>query len=110
MRFQATEYPKSDIQQGGGGTPTARTMTVLIKLLAILAAGLLIGVLVGCASLPQEMPQSASPTPTSPAGPATPSDGNTGTPNPFDAVAVQTRHFIGEPNAPVTIIEFGDFQ
>jgi hypothetical protein len=28
----------------------------------------------------------------------------------LDAVIAQTRHFKGNTNAPVTIIEFGDFQ
>lgn len=28
----------------------------------------------------------------------------------MQAVVAQTRHFQGDPNAPVTIIEFGDFQ
>jgi hypothetical protein len=28
----------------------------------------------------------------------------------LDAVIAQTRHFKGDPNAPVTLIEFGDFQ
>jgi protein-disulfide isomerase len=28
----------------------------------------------------------------------------------MDAVVAQTRHFKGDPNAPVTIVEFGDFK
>lgn len=110
MRIQGAEYPRNNIQHGDRARPEGRSIIAPIKLLAIIVSVLLIGVLVGCGSLPQEMPQSASPTSTSPASPAAPSDDNPSTPDPFDAVALQTRHFMGEPNAPVTIVEFGDFQ
>jgi hypothetical protein len=110
VRFQATKYPKISVQHGDQARPARRPITALGRLLAALVAVLLIGVLVGCGSLPQEMPQSVSPTPTSPVGPVTPSSSDIATPTIGDAVAAQTRHFIGEPGAPVTIIEFGDFQ
>lgn len=110
MRFQATEYPKTNVQYRDQARPARRPIAALVRLLAILVAVLLIGVLVGCGSLPQEMPQRISPTPTSPVGRSTQSSSDVATPTIGDAVAAQTRHFIGEPDAPVTIIEFGDFQ
>ena len=50
-------------------------------------------------------PPAATPTDTAPA-----SSSGVATPTLMDIVAADTRHFIGDPNAPVTIVEFGDFQ
>ncbi|TKJ29532.1 MAG: hypothetical protein CEE40_07910 [Chloroflexi bacterium B3_Chlor] len=80
------------------------------KLLAALMIVLVIVVLVGCASRPGATPEPLSPTPVTPTATAGPSVGNTATPTLMDIVAAETRHFVGDPNAPVTIIEFGDFQ
>ncbi len=70
-----------------------------------LIAGLVVGLLIGYVARPLVEPM-VRPTPvvTGVAGPATP------TPAEMARVIAQTRHFTGEANAPVTIIEFGDFQ
>ena len=118
MRTQATECRKGDIQDRAKATLAGLPIGAWINLLAILIAGLLISVLVGCGSGPEETPPPPTSTPETPAAAATPSVGDTGTPSVrdtgtptlVDAVAAQTRHFQGEADAPVTIIEFGDFQ
>ena len=60
---------------------------------------------------------SATPTPEDMASPvATPTDappqsaGEAPTPPLMDIAASDARHFKGDPDAPVTIVEFGDFQ
>lgn len=110
MRTQATECRKGDIQDRAKATLAGLPIGAWINLLAILIAGLLISVLVGCGSGPEETPPPPTSTPETPAAAATPSVGDTGTPTLVDAVAAQTRHFQGDADAPVTIIEFGDFQ
>lgn len=80
------------------------------KLLAPLMIALVIVVLVGCASRPVATPEPLSPTPVTPTAAAGPSVSSTATPTLMDVVAAETRHFMGDRDAPVTIIEFGDFQ
>jgi PBP1b-binding outer membrane lipoprotein LpoB len=81
-----------------------------IKLLTALMIVLVIVVLMGCASGPVGTPDSLSPTPVTPTATAGPSVSSTDTPTLMDIMIAETRHFVGDPSAPVTIIEFGDFQ
>ena len=71
----------------------------------------------GSRVVPRPMLDSPASTPevTPPSGPmpteaATESPSLAATPTLLEFVSAETRHFIGDPNAPVTIIEFGDFQ
>ena len=91
------------------------------SLLATILAGaimLSIGLLAGYFGRPLITPESAdgmsvaaasTPTP-SPAGNAEASAQGSPAGTLMDAVVAQTRHFKGSPDAPVTIIEFSDFQ
>lgn len=82
--------------------------------LTAITALIVIVVLVGCAGSPAQSPQLLSPTAATATATATPSLSNSGTPDArealIDAITAETRHFMGDPEAPVTIIEFGDFQ
>ncbi len=86
--------------------------------LATLVVGLVIGMIIGYSGRPLVGPQPSPPvpvTPTNAANPSTasslnPSPSNSSPPTLMDAMVAQTRHFKGDPNAPVIIIEFGDFQ
>ena len=80
------------------------------RLLAPLMIGLVIVVLVGCASRPVTTPEPLGPTPVTPTVTAGPSASSTASPTLMEVVAAETRHFVGDRDAPVTIIEFGDFQ
>lgn len=84
--------------------------TTRINPLAMLLAGLVIGMIVGYVGRPLVTPQSPDPTPVTPAGTASPPLSEATPPGVMDAVVAQTRHFKGDPEAPVTVIEFSDFQ
>ena len=107
------EAPQEDVQYD-----TSKSETTRITPLATLVVGLVIGVLVGYAGRPLITPQPLPPAPAASASAADPSvSGNASQsasnslqPTLMDAVVAQTRHFKGAPNAPVTIVEFGDFQ
>ena len=73
---------------------------------------LVIVLLFGCASGPVATPEDLTPPVATPAdaGTAASSGMATATPTLMDIVAADTRHFKGDPSAPVTIVEFGDFQ
>jgi protein-disulfide isomerase len=92
----------------------------------MLSIGLVVGVALGFAIRPLVLPSAPAqegptpvgvvePTPTEAIAP-TPTDttrSSTGggvQPTLMDVVIERTRHFKGDPNAPVTIVEFGDFQ
>jgi hypothetical protein len=104
---------EEDVQHHANKSTVAR-----IAPLATLVVGLVIGMVVGYSGRPLVGPQPSPPipvTPTNAANPSTassqnPSSSNSSPPTLIDAVVSQTRHFKGDPNAPVTIIEFGDFQ
>ena len=78
--------------------------------LATFLIGLVIGLFIGyggrpSATAPATQPQ-ATRTPVLPGQARNAS----GAPTLMDTLIAQTRHFKGDPNAPVTIIEFSDFQ
>lgn len=128
----AEEYLPSEVQPEEhlelGGHEEAfqaaapRTVAVRVDLLVTLVAGVLIGMVIGYLGRPllaSEPPRAAQPqvesvadasAPTSPtAAPASSADTSSAQ-TLMDSLIAQTRHFRGNPDAPVTIIEFSDFQ
>jgi hypothetical protein len=86
----------------------ARWRGVRVNPVATLLAGLLIGAMAGYAGYPRLAPlRPAPPTAPAPAGAPTPA---TSTPVRMEELIARTRHFRGDEAAPVTMIEFGDFQ
>lgn len=73
---------------------------------------LVVGVLAGYFGRPLVTPQPVAPTPVvvADSGATNPSTSNPSSAALMDAVVAQTRHFKGDPAAPITIVEFGDFQ
>jgi hypothetical protein len=118
MESQAVDYSEDEVENESHTPNTAKPIAARINPGVTLIAGLLVGVLVGYAGRPLVTPQATPPTPVaSPSGANLPTTSNATPPasNPsaatlMDSVVAQTRHFEGDPNAPVTIIEFGDFQ
>jgi protein-disulfide isomerase len=104
---------QEDVQHHANKSTVAR-----ITPLATLVVGLVVGALLGYAGRPLVTPQptptvsvtSAETTDQSNASGASPSPGSANPTTLMDAVVAQTRHFKGDPNAPVTIVEFGDFK
>ena len=79
----------------------------------MLAVGLLGGYILRPLVSPQSPASSASPKSTETSSPGVSANDQNQLSNPEElmaAVVAQTRHFKGDPEAPVTIIEFGDFQ
>lgn len=79
--------------------------------LATFLVGLVIGLLIGYGGRPSMVQPStaqsqATRTPVLPGQ----ARNTSGAPTLMDTLVAQTRHFKGDPNAPVTIIEFSDFQ
>jgi hypothetical protein len=96
--------------------PTASQSNLALTV-AVGLATLFVGVLAGYFGRPLVTPQAAPATvvPAENGAATVPGEANppsASNPSPqtlMDAVAAQTRHFKGDPNAPVTIVEFGDF-
>jgi hypothetical protein len=111
LKVKDRSYRRGGVRREGDATAAGRPIGACIKLLAIAVAGLLVAVLVGCGGLPEATPPPVDdPTPGTPTAAVAPSVGPTDTPEVMGGVVAQTRHFEGDPNAPVTMIEFGDFQ
>ena len=94
--------------------PRGHLLTTVLVGVVMLAIGLAAGYLGRPLVAPQSSDSGAvasadSPNPSS-GGQTNPSAGSQAQPTLMDAVVAQTRHFKGDPNARVTIIEFGDFQ
>jgi hypothetical protein len=84
----------------------------LLSTVVVGLAMLVVGMLAGYLGRPLVTPQPVIPTPVAvtDAGPPAAAGTNPSAANLMDAVAAETRHFKGDPNAPVVIIEFGDFR
>ncbi|MFQ5595613.1 MAG: hypothetical protein ACE5HA_15810 [Anaerolineae bacterium] len=130
--LQIEEDPLSDIQPEEHTTvefneetspkPAPRTVSLRVDLLVTLVAGLLVGMVIGYVGRPLLAPEpqrAAQPqvesvadasTPTSPTAAAASSADNSSAQSLMDSMVAQTRHLRGNPDAPVTIIEFSDFQ
>jgi hypothetical protein len=99
-----------------------RKATLRLDLLATLIVGVMVGIVIGYLGRPlvASEPQRSTPSraenvadsPTSAGPTATPesSASNASAQTLMDAMIAQTRHFRGDASAPVTIIEFSDFQ
>ncbi|NIN97866.1 MAG: hypothetical protein GTO49_23390 [Anaerolineae bacterium] len=105
-----TGYSKGRSHEMAAAMSTGVRRAARSGLLTALAVVVLVMVLVGCGNGPVATSESLTPTAVSPTGSAGASSSGTATPTLMDIVAAETRHFKGDPSAPVTIIEFGDFQ
>jgi hypothetical protein len=108
IRMETGESDRNaDALSGDQPEQPAQAPRVRVGPLATLIAGLALGLLIGYVGrplvepIPMVRPIALA---TGVAGPAT------ATPVDMATVIAQTRHFTGDVNAPVTIIEFGDFQ
>jgi hypothetical protein len=118
MESQAADYSEDEVEHETQVPNTTKPIAARISPVATLLAGLLVGILVGYAGRPLVAPRPLSPTTvTAPSGANPPTTSNANPPASnqssaalMDSMVAQTRHFEGDPNAPVTIIEFGDFQ
>lgn len=122
METQTTDLVdvEPQVEEFPGSQP--RTVTVRLDSLITLFFGLLLGAVIGfmgrplVTSPPRTAPVVPATGPASASQPAGQSQAtqtsarSAGTQARLDNVVAQTRHFKGDPNAPVTVIEFGDFQ
>jgi hypothetical protein len=107
MTNSITDHSNNETVSDSQPDDPARSPRVGVSPLITLIAGLTIGLLAGYFGRPWLAPLPNGPTAVTRAStgePATP------TPTNIDSVIVQTRHFKGDANAAVTLIEFGDFQ
>lgn len=100
---------KNDVEQAV--EPTKVHNSLLVTLVVGLAM-LVIGGLAGYFGRPLINPE---PTPAPAVAAANPGNPNPASGDPsaaslMEGVVNQTRHFKGDPDAPITIVEFGDFQ
>lgn len=95
------------------GGDSSLVVTVVVGLL-MLGAGLLMGYFGRPLITPQPSGQasvaSADTGSQSAADDPDPVDSNQSQPTLMEGVVAQARHFRGEPDAPITIVEFGDFK
>lgn len=104
-----------EIQQDEPPTHSRAALTIVIHSWATPVVGMLmlvIGLLGGYFGRPLLLPQPSAGVTSSHQTEAAASSQNQPT-NPDELMAFvvgQTRHFKGDPNAPVTLVEFGDFQ
>ena len=101
MEYQSTDHPAGDAQQADAVVARLNPVTTLV-------VGLAVGMLAGFFGRPLVTPRPLS-------NPAivTPGESPDQAASParvMAAVITQTRHFKGDAQAPVTLIEFGDFQ
>ena len=108
MEYQSTDHPAGDAQQADAVTPAIGPVAARLNPTTMLVVGLAVGMLAGFFGRPLMTPRSLN-------NPAVVTPGET--PGPVvlpaggaEAVVAQTRHFKGDAKAPVTVIEFGDFQ
>jgi hypothetical protein len=115
------ETPERETQELDDASSTVKPTITRSNLLAPLVVGVVmlgIGLLAGYFGRPLVNPEPipaptvalADPGNQAAAPSAGPAVADSLGPSLIDGVISQTRHFRGEPGAPVTVIEFGDFQ
>ena len=119
IELQPQDLAESGAEHLEESTPPVRPVGRRVHPLATFLAGLVIGILVGYMGRSPAPSLSPGNTPTAPepenrtAVPTQAAErpaSNTAPQELVDTIIAQTRHFKGDPNAPVTIIEFSDFQ
>ena len=101
MEYQSTDHPAGDAQQADAVVARLNPVTTLV-------VGLAVGMLAGFFGRPLVTPRPLNDPAVVAPGEA---PGQAVLPaGVMEAVVTQTRHFNGDARAPVTIIEFGDFQ
>ncbi|MFQ5855131.1 MAG: hypothetical protein ACE5LU_05760 [Anaerolineae bacterium] len=122
IELQDEQHTEVEVQGEERPSPAINTVTPRTNSLMMLIVGLLAGALLGYMGRPliSSQPRTSAPaTPEGVAGPSAsvttekagnPSTGNAASQTLMDTMIAQTRHFKGDPHAPVTIIEFSDFQ
>ena len=108
MEFQSTDHPTGDARQAGKVVPTTGPDVARLNPWRMLVVGLAVGVLAGFFGRPLVTPRPLNDPAAVAAGEA-PGQA-VEPPGVMAAVITQTRHFKGDAQAPVTLIEFGDFQ
>lgn len=115
METQGPIVPEEDEQSRQEVVPTSPA-PARVNPLATLIVGLVIGLVVGYAGRPliTPVPEVSTPARSAPfsarSGIADPPPTSVAPATLLDTVIRQTRHFKGNPDAPVTMIEFSDFQ
>ena len=107
MTESITDHSNSETLSDSQPGPPAPSPRARVSPLITLIVGLTIGLLAGYLGRPWLAPVPPRPAAAAQAGAADPA---APTPTSMDNVIAQTRQFKGDANAPVTIIEFGDFQ
>jgi hypothetical protein len=107
MTSSIIDHSNSEMPSDGPPGPPARAPRARVSPLATLMVGLIVGLSAGYLAHPWLAPIPPRPAVAAQAGAADPT---APTPASMDSVIAQTRQFKGDANAPVTIIEFGDFQ
>lgn len=122
VEVQDEEYAEVESQHEEDVAVATRAFTLRMDSVLMLIVGLAVGALLGYMGRPLITPQSQTtgvatserganaPASDSSAKAARPSTSDTTKQTLMDTLIAQTRHFKGDPNAPVTIIEFSDFQ
>lgn len=109
-------YSEEGTQEQTNTVSTPEPTTARINPLATIAVGLVmlaVGIAAGYFGRPLVTPEPLEATPVASvdsAGPSVAADAGPDAAALMDAVVAQTRHFKGDPDAPVTIVEFSDFQ
>ena len=108
MELQSTDYPIGDGQQMDAVAPTTKPVVARLNPTTMLVVGLAVGLLAGFFGRPLVTPRPLNnPTVVTSGDARGQATSPTGA---MEAIVAQTRHFKGDAKAPVTVIEFGDFQ
>ncbi len=108
MDYQTADHPAGDAHQSAAVAPATGPNVAQLNPWRIFVVGLALGMLIGFFGRPLVTPRPlndpAAVAPDEASGQAVEP------PAVMAAVMTQTRHFKGDAQAPVTVIEFGDFQ
>ena len=108
MEYQSTDHPVDGAQHVDAVTPATGPVVARLNPLTTLVVGLAVGMLAGFFGRPLLTPR-----PLNNPAVVTPGEAPDQAALPAGVMATvvtQTRHFKGDAQAPVTIVEFGDFQ